>query len=110
MSWQVRKAEQFIADFDAQFRWYDRKGGWEVAQRYLIAVDRTLEELAQQPELGRLRHFPQPELRGIRSLAAKRPFHRHLIFYRFDEAGVEAWRVIHGSRDLPRRLIEPADA
>lgn len=104
---QIRKAEQFIADFDRQFRWYDRKGGWEVARRYLAAVDRTLEKLAQQPDLGRVRRFPQPELRGVRSLAVERPFNRHMIFYRFDETNVEAWRVIHGARDLPRRLLEP---
>jgi hypothetical protein len=46
MSRQIRKAEQFIADFDWPFRWYDRKAGWEVAWRYLAAVDRTLEKLA----------------------------------------------------------------
>ncbi len=78
-----------------------------MARRYLIAVDRTLEALAQQPELGRVRRFRQPELRGVRSLAVNRPFHRNLMFYRFDETGVEAWRVIHGSRDLPQRLMEP---
>jgi toxin ParE1/3/4 len=106
MSRRVRKAELFIADFNRQFRWYDREAGWELARRYLAAVDRTLEKLAQQPDLGRVRRFPQPELRGIRSFAVERPFNRHLIFYRYDETRIEAWRVIHGARDLPRRLLE----
>lgn len=106
MSRQIRKPEQFVSDFSHQFQWYERKAGWDVAWQYLLAVDRTLEKLARFPDLGRLRHFPQPELRGIRSRTVEPPFHRHLIFYRFDETTVEAWRLIHGARDLPRRLLE----
>jgi hypothetical protein len=29
-----------------------------------------------------------------------------LIFYRFDDQRLFAERIIHGSRDLPRRLLE----
>jgi plasmid stabilization system protein ParE len=29
-----------------------------------------------------------------------------LIFYRFDEETLMAERVIHGARDLPRRLLQ----
>jgi len=35
---------------------------------------------------------------------------RHLIFYRFDRSTLYAERVIHGMRDLPRRLLQPPDA
>lgn len=106
MSRTIRKAEPFIADFDLQYRWYFHEAGEDLARRYLRAVDSTLEKLSRFPEIGNLRRFPQPELRDIRSFSVERPFDRHLIFYRFDEQNVDAWRIMHGSRDLPTRLVE----
>ena len=35
----VRKADDFIAEVERQFDWYLTKAGWEVADRYLDAVD-----------------------------------------------------------------------
>src|SRR5437867_1471563 len=110
MIWSIRRTQEFIADFERQFRWYDREAGWNLARRFLFAVDRTLERLAKQPDLGHVRRFPQPELRDLRSLPVERPFHRHLIFYRFDESDIEVWRLMHGMRDLPRRLLEPPES
>lgn len=103
----ITKSERFLADFALQYRWYFQKAGEELARRYLLAVDTTLEKLAQLPDLGRIRRFPQPELRGIRSLSVEPPFNVHLIFYRFDESHLNAWRIMHGARDLPNRLAEP---
>jgi len=37
-----RKADDFIADVERQFDWYLTKAGWEVADRYLDAVERDL--------------------------------------------------------------------
>jgi hypothetical protein len=49
-------------------------------------------------------------VRGIRSFRVSHPFDRHLIFYRFDGSTLYAERVVHGMRDLPRRLVEPPEA
>lgn len=38
------------------------------------------------------------------------PFQMHLVFYRADEAIISVERVIHGARDLPRRLRQPPGA
>ena len=38
----VRKADDFIAEVERQFDWYLTKAGWEVADRYLDAVERDL--------------------------------------------------------------------
>jgi plasmid stabilization system protein ParE len=38
------------------------------------------------------------------------PYHRHLIFYRFDDKKLFAERILHGARDLPRRLLQPPHA
>ena len=93
-----------------QFRWYETEASEEIALRYLAAVDRTVEDLAEHPDLGRLRHFEHPELQGLRSCLVARPFHRHLIFYRHDETTLDLVRVMHGARDLPRRLRQPPGA
>src|ERR1035441_4056744 len=126
----IRKSAFFLGDFETQFRWYEEEAGREIAWRYLLAVDQTLARLAAHSDLGRLRHFSHPELQGLRSFLVTRPFHRHLIFYRHDEsyinvepvtrpfhrhlifyrhgeANLYAVRVMHGARDLPRRLREP---
>ena len=110
MNLVIRKADDFMGDFDRQFRWYVVKAGWKIAERYLAAVDETLERLAEHPELGRLRRFRRLELAGLRSWTVERPFSRHLVFYRHNEATLEAVRVLPGSRDLPRRLLQPPGA
>jgi len=106
MNLEIRKGRIFIADFDRQFRWYDQEAGWEIATQYLASIDLTIQKLAAHPEIGRIHRFPQRELEGIRSFQIEKPFHRHLIFYRFDRTFLEAWRVMHGARDLSRRLLE----
>jgi toxin ParE1/3/4 len=110
MNLALERAEFFIHDFELQAGWYVREANLEVARRYLQALDATLQLLRVQPGLGRTRHFRHPQLKGIRSFRVSPPFNRHLIFYRFDRSTLYAERVIHGMRDLPRRLLEPPDA
>ncbi|PYJ71420.1 MAG: hypothetical protein DME76_02100 [Verrucomicrobia bacterium] len=45
-------------------------------------------------------------LRGVRSFQLESPFQKFLLFYRVTETTLQVWRVMHGARDLPRRLIE----
>ena len=79
----------------------------EIAEHFLRAVADTLPRLAEQPDLGRRRKFRHLMLRDLRSFQVERPFNKILIFYRVTENTLQAWRLMHGSRDLPRRLVEP---
>ena len=106
----LERADFFIRDFELQAGWYVHQADEEVARRYLQALDATLQLLRVQPGLGRTRRFRHPLLRGIRSFRVSPPFDRHLIFYRFDRSTLYAERVVHGMRDLPRRLLEPPEA
>ena len=106
MSLRVRRSEWFIGDLEHYAAWYDRAAGWDLAGRYLQAVAATLARLAERPALGHAIVFDAPELAGMRCLTVERPFQKHLIFYRFDEAMLSAERVVHGARDLPRRLLQ----
>jgi plasmid stabilization system protein ParE len=102
----VQKADSFKADFERQFAWYVENAGDAVAWRFQAALDTTLLKLARQPDFGRPRRFRHPLLRDLRSSPLTRPFNRLLIFYRVRGAALQAWRLLHGARDLPRRLVE----
>jgi toxin ParE1/3/4 len=106
MSLAQLRSNYFNEDFDLHYRWYLREAGEEVAERYFAAVITTLRELARHPGLGRKRGFRHEALKGLRSFRVSRPFHRHIIFYRATETDFFAERIMHGTRDLPRRLPE----
>ena len=106
MSLLLQRADYFWADLEKQVDWYRDHAYSEVAKRFVDAVQVSLVTLTQTPSLGRLRFADWPELAGVRSFRVQRPFHRFLIFYRFDSESLLAERLIHGARDLPRRLRE----
>jgi toxin ParE1/3/4 len=107
VSLALQETETFEADVARQFVWYLDEAGEAVAWRFKRSVDATLFKPARQPDLGHRRHFRNPILRDLRSFCVGRPFNRLLIFYRIHEEALVAWRLMHGSRDLPRRLVEP---
>ena len=97
------------ADLTNQYRWYLDNASFEVAERLLTAFDATVGRLARMPGIGRLRRFRSPELRGMRSLQIGGNFNSHLIFYRVAGNAVSVERVMHGARNLERRLVEPPE-
>jgi len=101
-------SERAERDMLLQYQWYLNQAGIDIAERYLLAVDEAIRKLAGQPDLGIIRHFQSPELRNIRSSHAEGSFDKHLIFYRADDT-LSIERVMHGARDLPRRLLEDPD-
>ncbi|HMC28258.1 MAG TPA: type II toxin-antitoxin system RelE/ParE family toxin [Verrucomicrobiae bacterium] len=107
MSLLVRKSDFFQRDLINQFQWYVRNGGESVAWRFEAQIDQTI---AKQPAIGRQRTFIHPLLQGPRSFRVRAPFETFLIFYRFDDRFIDAWRLMHGGRDLPRRLSEPPES
>jgi plasmid stabilization system protein ParE len=106
MSLAIEKSPLFHTDVAKQFGWYFDESGEELAWRFFKAVDETLFKLARQPDLGRVRRFRHPMLRGLWSFRVESPFNRLLIFYRVTSGTLEAWRLMHGARDLSRRLVE----
>ena len=104
MSLLLRRSDYFWADLLKRVDWYRDRASPDVAERFVNVVEATLESLQRTPGLGRLRFSRWPDLAGLHSFRVQRPFHRILIFYRFDAEYVRAERLIHGARDLPRRL------
>lgn len=104
---RFRRDRLFVTDVQRQFAWYWDKVDLELAWRFEAAVEGTMHELGCHPLLGRRRRFKNSMLAGLRSFRVEPPFSRFLIFYRVDDGVVDAWRLMHGGRDLSRRLIEP---
>lgn len=69
------------------------------AIRFLEAVDRASERLAEMPGLGSLGESAHPALAGLR-LCPVRRFPKYLILYRPIAEGIEVVRVFHGARDI----------
>ena len=100
----------FTADFDLQIAWYIERAGEHVARRYAESVVQTLGRLCENPGMGARCEFKHPRLTTLRFCQIARPFQKHIIFYRCDDKNLFVERVMYGSRDLPRRLLEPPAA
>lgn len=110
MSFAVVRAPWFDQDILATAGWYAEQAGMDVADGWRQAVSDTLAKLARLGPRGRPRRFRSPQLRGIRAVTVEPPFQVHLVFYRADEATISVERVLHGARNLPRRLRQPPGA
>ncbi len=107
MSLVIQKTGSYHADVTNQFGWYFDEAGEELAWRFFNAADQTLYKLARQPDLGRRRKFRHSLLRDLYSFQVECPFSKILIFYRVAKDALSVWRLMHGSRDLSRRLAKP---
>ena len=105
MKLSLQRADYFWEDLIRQMDWYRDQAGPEIAERFVDAVEATLNVLVRLPDLGRARFQKWPELVGIRSFRIHKPFNRFLIFYRHDDSTLFAERLICGGRDLPKRLL-----
>ena len=103
-------SENARLDLARQYEWYELEAGVDIAERYLQAFQQTAQYVTNHPVVGILRRFRDPRLKGIRSVQVHGAFRVHLVFYRIEEDVLVIFRVLHGMRDLPRRLIEPPDS
>ena len=71
--------------------------GLQQAQKYIYALEKRCDELAQSPHIGRER----PEIKpGYRSIAEG----KHVIFYRVSDSDIEILRILHGRMDIEQRM------
>jgi len=105
MSLEVSISLRAEQDMTLQYRWYLDNADLDIAERYLLAVHETILRIAERPDLGTRRRFQARELVPIRSIQVKKPFERHLLFY-MEGNSLRIERVMHGARDLPKRLLE----
>ncbi|MDP1798613.1 MAG: type II toxin-antitoxin system RelE/ParE family toxin [Planctomycetaceae bacterium] len=89
--------ERADQDIDEQLIYLARQSH-RIAERFLDAVERTFQILAESPERGFVWNSDGMRVWSVRS------FHNWLIFYLPVEDGVDIIRVLHGARDLAALL------
>ena len=108
---RIEYSPWFDADFQIRAAWYLERAGLDIADQFVRAVEATVRRLEANPPLGR-RPFPlDPILAELHSVLVEKPFAKHVLFYRLSDECLTLERLIHGARDLPRRITEsPYDA
>jgi toxin ParE1/3/4 len=96
----LRRRAQVDLEEHAEYIALDRP---MAAARFLEAVEKNLNELAELPLQGSPRRFASSTLKNVRSWAVS-GFGNFLIFYRPTARGIEVVRVLHSARDLGRIL------
>jgi len=82
----------FQADLKAAGEYYLEEGGKAVLERFLVAVDRALEDLVNAPDWG----TPIPNHPFLRSFGVKR--FKHRLIYAREEAQIMFFALAHPSR------------
>ena len=99
MNLEIRKKPQAERDIEECFVFIGEEN-LDVAVHFLVAVEDTIEIIAQNPSAGNVREFKDSKLKNIRMMLV-RGFHRYQIFYTITDESIEIVRVLHGARDLP---------
>jgi toxin ParE1/3/4 len=73
------------------------------AERFLDAVEETLQLVASMPEMGSPWESNHPDLAGLRFVRVNR-FKNHLIFYVPHMEGLDVVRILYGTRDIEALL------
>jgi toxin ParE1/3/4 len=93
-----------IRDLEETTDFYMDRQGLDLAARFLAALSKSGSLIATNPHLGSTRRYRVKGLEGLRWLALKSPFQKHLIFYRLDSGAIDIVRVLHASRDIEEIL------
>jgi toxin ParE1/3/4 len=74
-----------------------------LADRFLMAVEHTTQQIRRYPKAGALFRTQKPSLLGLRwwSIA---DFPRYLVYYSAGTDFVDIVRVLHSARDVKREL------
>ena len=85
---------------------YRQEGGANLSIRWVESVEFALRHVGAHPKTGSTRYAAALKLAGLRFWPVKR--FPQLIFYVERQAQVDVWRMLHGHRDLPEWIREPA--
>lgn len=75
------------------------------AIRFVDAVGAVAKRIGRNPRVGSLRFAYELSLPNLRVVSVDK--FSYLLFYLDRETSVDAWRLLHTSRDVPASLQEP---
>ena len=87
---------------------YLTEGGADLALRFVDALEAATRHIARHPATGSPRYATAIDLPGLRFWPLKR--FPQLVFYVEHGDAIDAWRVLHGQRDIPAWLSNEPDA
>jgi toxin ParE1/3/4 len=97
-------ARQEVAEAIAYYR---REGGNVLANRFISALETTVEAIKTAPHAGSPRYTYELNLLNLRQRLVRR--FPYLVFYIEYEDRIEIWRVLHAQRDIPTTPQEDGD-
>lgn len=75
-----------------------------IALGVVDALESAYAQIGDHPGIGSLRYSYELELPGLRSWMLKG--YLYLVFYLVRDDHIDVWRVLHGSRGIPRWMQE----
>lgn len=87
-------------DLDEQLEYYEQEAGVDVALQFLAAVQEAIRFICQRPDVGSLREFANPRLKGLRSWPVHGFEDIRIYYLRPNEDTLRVVRILHGKRDL----------
>ena len=93
-----------IRDVDEIINHYLETKSEAIALGFVDALESAYARIGSNPALGSLRYAYELDLPGLRTWPLKR--YPYLIFYVQRDDHLDVWRVLHGSRDVPRWMHE----
>jgi toxin ParE1/3/4 len=80
----------------------------DAAERFLVAVDRTIRRIAERPDIGWTRLWRNPTLRGVRAWPVI-GFEPYIVYYRRQTPNsLRILRLLHGAA-LPEGALRTPD-
>lgn len=104
---RVIPRELATSDVDEALDHYLREGGEQVALGCIDALESAYGHIARHPAARSPRYAQELDLAALRAWPLKR--YPHQVFYVERHDHIDVWRVVHGERDIPAWLRQPAD-
>ena len=91
-------------DVEGAIEYYLNEGAEQAALGFLDALEQAYAHIGRHPATGSPRYGHELNLPGLRSwLLARFPY---LVFYVERPDHIDAWRVLHASRNIPAWMQE----
>jgi toxin ParE1/3/4 len=104
---QVIPRRLAIRDVDEIIDHYLETSSEAIALGFVDALESAYNQIGLNPAIGSPRYGYELELPGLRSWPLKH--YPYLIFYVERDDHIDVWRILHGSRDIPRWMQEQGE-
>jgi len=98
MSYAVLKSVQAVRDIEEAFV-YIAENDLDKAVYFLVAIEETIETIAQNPFIGSVRQFQNTKLKNLRMWRVKKD-ENYLIFYMVEKETIKIIRFLNAKRDF----------